>query len=177
MIEAEHTLVIDSDIDAVWDYVRDISRWALLFPGCRECEVIDERRSRWVIKVGAGGLVKTVHVLVDVGVWDGPGRVEFSYRLESEPVTGSGVYEAAASGAAATDVRLALRVAGTGQTAPMWEAVSKPLLPQMARSFAGALKAEIEQAAGVAPAPRLTWVARFKRWLRRLWRRLAGQFE
>ncbi len=169
MIEAEHSLVIDSDIDAVWEYVRDISRWALLFPGCRECEVIDERRSRWVIKVGAGGLVKTVHVLVDVGVWDGPGRVEFAYRLESEPVTGSGTYAASRSGGA-TDVRLALRVEGTGQTAPMWEAVSKPLLPQMAKSFAGQLKVEIEQAAGVAPAPRPNLFVRFMQWLRGLWR-------
>ena len=36
--------------------------------------------------------------------------------------------------------------------APMWEAMSKPLLPQLAKSFAEQLKAEIEKAAGAPPS-------------------------
>src|SRR6056300_1142151 len=94
MIEAEHSLVIESDINEVWNYVQDITKWANLFPGCRECEVIDDHNSKWVIKVGAGGLIKTVHVLVHIDQWDGPERVDFSYKLESEPVVGSGTYSA-----------------------------------------------------------------------------------
>ncbi len=168
MIEAEHAVTVGTDIDQVWEYVRDINRWALLFPGCREYEAIDDRRSRWVIKVGAGGLVKTVNVLVDVDRWDGPGSVEFSYRLETEPVTGSGSYLAVSQGGNATDIMLHLRVQGAGQAAPMWEALSRPLLPQMARSFANELKSEIEKASGLAaPAPaKASLVARIWRWLR-----------
>src|SRR5438045_2448165 len=88
VIEAEHSTVIDAPIGNVWDYVQEIRRWAGLFPGCRECQVIDANDSRWVIKVGAGGLVKTVNVRVRVDRWAGPERVEFSYRLEGEPVEG-----------------------------------------------------------------------------------------
>ena len=66
MIEAEHATCIAVPIGEVWSYVQDIEKWALLFPGCRECKVIDARDSRWIIKVGAGGLVKTVNVLVHI---------------------------------------------------------------------------------------------------------------
>lgn len=169
MIEAEHNLVIDTDIDNVWNYVQDISKWALLFPGCRECEVIDDHNSKWIIKVGAGGLIKTVNVLVHIDEWAGPERVDFTYKLESEPVVGSGSYVASKQGDQATAVKMHLRVEGSGQTAPMWEAVSKPLLPQMAKSFSGKLKNEIEAAAGIAVTPKPSIFVVFIQWLKSLW--------
>lgn len=173
MIEAEHALVIDTGIDDVWDYVQDISRWANLFPGCRECEVIDEHHSRWAIKVGAGGMIKTVNVLVQVEKWDGPGRVDFSYQLESEPVVGSGSYTAMRRSDIETEIGLRMQVQGSGQMAPMWEAMCKPLLPPMARAFATDLKAEVEAlSSGSAspPAARPSIIARLLGWLRELWR-------
>lgn len=170
MIEAEHSLAISADTDSVWGYVQDIRRWANLFPGCQACEVIDEQDSRWIIKVGAGGLVKTVTVLVHVEQWAGPERVDFSYRLEAEPVEGRGCYRAVEKSAVETEVTLALRVEGSGPMAPMWEAVSKPLLPQLAGTFAAKLKAEIE---GVAPVKRSV-VAVLLEWLRSRWQALRG---
>lgn len=171
MIEAEHSIVIDAPINGIWDYVQDIRKWAKLFPGCRECTVIDEHDSRWVIKVGAGGLVRTVNVLVHIDQWDGPERVNFSYKLAGEPVEGGGAYVARALGPRQTEISLKVRVSGSGSMAPMWEAVSRPLLPQLAKVFAGQLKAEIEQAVGVvlvaaaAPSP----LAAFGQWLQRAW--------
>ncbi len=180
MIEAEKSIVIDDAIDSVWDYVQDIRKWANLFPGCRECTVIDEHNSRWSIKVGAGGLVKTVNVLVHVDQWDGPERVSFSYKLETEPVVGSGFYIASRKGTHATEITLKVCVEGGGSMAPMWEAMSKPLLPQLAKTFAGKLKAEIEACAG-ASASQVAVVtetpsvfAAMGRWLRNLWRAVFG---
>jgi len=146
MIETEQTIVIDADIDRVWEYVRDIRRWANLFPGCRECTEIDSHDSRWTLKVGAGGLVRTVNALVHVDEWAGPERVNFSYKLEGDPVEGGGSYIAAKKGSQ-TEIALQVRVVGSGSMAPLWEAVSKPLLPRLAKSFAEQLKAEIEKTA------------------------------
>jgi carbon monoxide dehydrogenase subunit G len=146
VIETQASVPIDAPIKEVWGFVQDIRRWAQLFPGCRDCEVIDARNSRWTLKVGAGGLVRTVRVLVRVDEWAGPGRVDFSYTLEGDPVEGAGSYNASPAGTDATDVALTVRVAGTGPLAPLWEAMSRPLLPQLARAFAGRLKAEIERA-------------------------------
>lgn len=140
--------------------------------------MIDTNDSLWVIKVGVGGLVRTVRVRVHVERWAGPQEVDFRFQLESEQVVGSGSYRATTA-EGGTNVTLAVQVQGSGQMAPMWEAMSKPLLPQLARSFAGVLKAEIEQIAGsMAPPAPSSRFAVLVRWLRRLWRalveRLAG---
>ncbi|MDR2858649.1 MAG: SRPBCC family protein [Novosphingobium sp.] len=176
MIETEQTVVIDAAIGDVWNYVSDIQRWAALMPGMRECAVADANDSRWTLKVGVGGLVRTVKVDVHVDEWDGPGRVLFSYKLDGDPVQGGGTYTAKAVGESRTEIVLNVRVEGGGPMAPMWEAMGKPLLPQLAKGFAGQLKAEIEAvnapAAGHVPAAAPSGF--FAR-LRNLWRALFGR--
>ncbi len=144
MIDAEKSIVIDATIANVWAYVQDIRRWADLFPGCRECTVIDEHNSQWILKVGAGGLVRTVKVNVCVDEWAGPERVNFSYTLDAEPVHGNGSYSALVLADNQTEITLHVEVSGSGPMASMWEAVSRPLLPQLAKVFAEKLKTEIE---------------------------------
>ena len=154
MIETEQTVRVDRPIGGVWDYVRDIERWAQLMPGLQRCTVIDADDSRWTLKVGAGALVRTVNVLVHVERWEQPERVTFSYTLEGDPVRGGGTYQATALGADETEVALKVRVEGTGPMAPMWEAIGRPLLPQFAKGFAEQLKAAIEDTvAAPASAP------------------------
>ncbi|MBW8783378.1 MAG: SRPBCC family protein [Novosphingobium sp.] len=176
MIETEQSVTIAADIGTVWTFARDIRRWAGLMPGMQECEIVDDDNSRWTLKVGVGGLVRTVRVAVHVEQWDEPEQVLFAYRLEGDPVQGGGSYRAIASGTEATEVTLHVRVEGGGPMAPMWEAMGRPLLPQLAKGFAGQLKAEIEKAAGMAEqaiplaAERRSWLARVFDWLRRLWR-------
>ncbi len=181
MIEAEQSVTIAADIDAVWVYVERIEQWANLFPGCQQCELVNRDDSRWTLKVGAGGLVKTVRVLVHVEDWSGPRSVAFSFRLETEPVVGSGTYTALRESDDSTQVTMAVRVEGSGSMAAMWEAVSKPLLPQLAKTFATRLKAEIESgdAAGdvAVPAGWRSLLARAGQWLKKLWRRGSGKLS
>lgn len=172
MIETEQSVAVRASIDAAWDFARDIRRWAELIPGMQSCDVIDSDNSRWVVKVGVGGLVRTVTVDVQVTRWAGPDAVDFTYKLKGDPVTGGGSYRAAPS-TAGTDLTLTLRVAGTGPMAPMWEAMGSPVLPQLARGFAAQLRDGIEAAAGTAPAsatdaPRRSLWTRLTGWLRRL---------
>jgi carbon monoxide dehydrogenase subunit G len=167
MIATEQTVLVRADIDAAWDYARDIRRWAELVPGMQNCDVVDADNSRWVVKVGVGGLVRTVTVDVHVTRWAGPEAVDFTYKLQGDPVTGGGSYRAAA-GAEGTDLTLALRVEGAGPMAPMWEAMGRPVLPQLARAFAGQLRDGIEAAAAGTPMVgkrRLSLWARFLAWL------------
>ena len=108
---------------------------------------------RTLYMLGAGGLVRTVKVLVHVDEWDGPKRVTFSYKLEGDPVEGGGTYVASRKSGQQTEVVLKVQVVGGGPMAPMWEAMGKPLLPQLAKGFAGQLKSEIEAAAAATPQP------------------------
>lgn len=176
MIETVQAILVQTGSTAVWDYVRDIRRWAELLPGYQECEVIDDKTSRWTVKVGTGGMVRKVSVLVSIDNWTEPERVDFSFQLEGDPCEGGGAFLAAPQGSDSTDVTLQLQVSGSGPMAPMWEAMSKPLLPQLAKSFGGSLKREIEASAGVAvePAPP-GLLARLWQWLARLFRKPAEQ--
>jgi carbon monoxide dehydrogenase subunit G len=147
MLETAHTLLIEAPVDTVWDYVQDMRRWANLLPGCKECVMQDADNSRWIMKVGAGGLVRTVKAVVHVDKWDGPGRVDFSFKLEGDPVEGGGSYIAVETTPAQSQITLQVHVIGSGPLAPMWEAMSRPLLPRIAKSFASQLKEQIEKLA------------------------------
>lgn len=177
MIETEQTVVIQAPIERVWAFARDIRGWAGLMPGMQDCEVIDDDNSRWTLKVGVGGLVRTVRVQVHVETWDGPERVLFAYRLDGDPVSGGGAYAAARKGENETEVTLQVRVEGGGPMAPMWEAMGRPLLPQLARGFADQLKAAIEAAEAPQVQPQASpargaFVAAIVRWLGAVWRSL-----
>ena len=170
MINAKHELTIERPILKVWDYVEDLQQWSRLFPGCKECEMIDRDNSLWTIKVGVGGLVRTVLVRVQVEKWSAPEQVTFSFTLDSEPVVGHGSYQAVDNGELTTVV-LEVFVEGSGNMAPMWEAMCRPLLPQLAKTFANALKSEIEHVEQ-APAPcKLCWWQQLWQRLRSLLRR------
>lgn len=144
MIQSEQSITIDAAIEAVWGYTSDMCRWASFMPGCRSYELVDERNSRWTLKVGVGALVRTVRILVHIDQWEGPERVVFSFTLEGDPVKGNGSYVASRRSPNNTDLMLTLYVEGAGPMAPIWEAMSRPLLPTLIRSFCAKLKSEIE---------------------------------
>ncbi|MBU6268704.1 MAG: SRPBCC family protein [Sphingomonadales bacterium] len=144
MIETTQAVTVAAPIDAVWAHARDVSRWAEIMPGYRECQILDDDHSHWVLKVGVGGLVRTVKVNVTVTRWAGPEAVDFEYALEGDPVSGGGTYRATATEQGTTHLELHVRVIGGGPMAPMWEAMGRPLLPKFALGFANELKAAIE---------------------------------
>lgn len=172
MIETTQSVPVAVGIDKVWAYVKDIRRWAELMPGLQDCEIVGDDDSRWVLKVGVGGLVRTVKVDVHVDRWEGPERVFFSFRLQGDPVKGGGSYLARATSADAIDMTLSLRVEGSGPMAPMWEAMGRPLLPKFALAFAEQLAEGIEaefageQGRLALPLPKRG----FRAWLGRLLR-------
>ncbi|MEO6715707.1 MAG: SRPBCC family protein [Novosphingobium sp.] len=179
MIETAQTVTVDCGIDATWSYAKDFERWASIMPGYQSCEIADADNSRWVLKVGVGALVRTVKVQVHVLEWAGPERVDFSFKLEGDPVTGSGAYFATSKSATQTGMTLRVQVAGSGPMAPMWEAMGGPVLPKFAKSFAEQLKNRIEEFNGVdsqkAEVPRrLTGLAAFTAWLRSIWNAIVG---
>lgn len=175
MIETRQQVLVAAPIDMTWNYARDVERWAEIMPGYQSCEIVDEDNSLWVLKVGVGGLVRTVKVDVRVERWAGPECAEFAFRLRGDPVEGNGSYHAEPGADGRTQVALNVRVNGSGPMAPMWEAMGGPILPKFAKGFAEELKARIEAAAGTsepaAPPPaKPSLLARLLGWLKGLFR-------
>lgn len=173
MIETKQCVSVACGINDVWTYVRNIRNWAELMPGLEDCDIVNDDDSHWVLKVGVGGMVRTVKVDVHVDEWDGPGRVLFAYKLQGDPVRGGGSYHAVAKGPTDTEMTLAIRVEGSGPMAPMWEAMGRPLLPKFALAFAEQLRDGIEAQMGASPAAAAERKgAGFFSWLLRFLRRL-----
>jgi carbon monoxide dehydrogenase subunit G len=176
MIETEQTVLVNVGIDDTWTYARDMQRWASIMPGYQDCTIIDDDNSLWILKIGVGGLVRTVKVAVHVDEWAGPASVRFSVKLQGDPVEGGGTYHAVAQGPNQTQVNLKVYVSGSGPMAPMWEAMGGPVLPKFARSFAEQLKGMIEEAMGVpasaatSPARPASFIGRIGQWFASLWR-------
>ncbi|RLT98715.1 SRPBCC family protein [Ketobacter sp.] len=149
MIENEHSFLVETSVDDVWEYVENIPGWAAIFPGHQDCKLINADDSQWTIKVSAAGVTRTDRVQVHVEKWDKPQQVDFVFKVDDLPVEGNGSYKAAAVGQNQTQVTLKVCIIGSGPMAPMWEAVGTPMLPEFVKTFAHKLKAEIELAAGV----------------------------
>lgn len=127
----------------MWAHVHD---WAASFPGYQSFEVVDDKVSRWTVKVKLGSLTRTA---VE-GHRDQPTHIAFTLEGETEPITGSGSFDAAVGRDSSTDVRIGLAVAGSGS--PAMEAMSRPVLPRLGTAFAEVLRRDIEAAARPAEA-------------------------
>jgi carbon monoxide dehydrogenase subunit G len=119
----EHTvwLTVEASIAQSFGLVRDMANWAAHMPGYVSFEIVNDRESVWVLKVGFGALRRTVRVRVRIEDWREPDHVAFSYRVDDASVTGSGHYDAHAVGGVATGMELAVRIVGEGPMSPVWE--------------------------------------------------------
>lgn len=181
MIETTQTVTVAAPIEASWKLARDIECWAEIMPGYKSCEIFDADNSQWILKVGVGGMVRTVTVDVHVERWAGPEEVDFRFVLKGDPVTGRGTYRARSLSPHETQLALHVEISGTGPMAGMWEAMGGPVLPKFARNFAEELKARMEASVTTARPPagdtapivapvstRKGLIARFLSWLRGL---------
>jgi carbon monoxide dehydrogenase subunit G len=144
VLETQQTFTIDAPIEEVWAYVCDISNWATSMPGYQSFEEVDERNSKWVIKVALGALTRTVLLDVQITEWREPDRVAFSLRGENDPVEGDGTFAAIAADGV-TDITFVLAISGNGPMAATMEAMSRPVVPRMASAIGESLKRAIEE--------------------------------
>jgi len=170
VIETEHSFQIAAPLDEVWDYVRNIENWASSMPGYSSFELVDDQHSKWVLKVSMGALVRTVKLAVEITEQRKPDHIAFSLEGENDPVHGTGTFDAKANGLTETDVAFTLAITGSGAAAGTMEAISRPIVPRMARKVGDKLKEEIEGRSGTTSAAavevRVGPLKRFWLWLR-----------
>ena len=77
MPSGTHTTELDLPIEKVWDFVKDMDRWAPLVPGYIEHEIINDKQSTWTFKGDIGIMQKTVKLQIDITEWTEPSLVTF----------------------------------------------------------------------------------------------------
>jgi carbon monoxide dehydrogenase subunit G len=94
MATGTHTVVIPVDVQAVWDYVSDLEKWATAVPAYKEHEIINEKQSNWTFEGSMKGIKKTIQARVDITEWNEPSNIKFEIQGLSDNFTGSGHFMA-----------------------------------------------------------------------------------
>ena len=96
MATGTHKVEIPVDVQAVWDYVSDLEKWATSVPAYKEHEIINDKQSIWTFEGSVKGIKKTVEVQVDITEWNEPSNIKFELKGLSDNFTGSGQFTAEA---------------------------------------------------------------------------------
>jgi len=144
-LESEETFVVNAPREKVWDYTSDMRNWATNMPGYESFEQLNDTDSRWTLEVKIGPFRRTVRMVVHLTEWNEPEHVAFTLRSETDPVTGTGGFDAIATGECETTVKLRLRIDSSGPMAGMMESLARPVLARMQKSFAEAIAEDIEK--------------------------------
>ncbi len=144
-LESQESFVVQASRELVWAYTSDMRNWASNMPGYQSFEQLNENDSRWTLQLKLGPFKRTVRMLVHISEWDEPRHVSFDLHAETDPVNGTGGFDAEESGEHATSVTLRLRIESSGPMAGMMESMAKPVLERMQRAFALAMTSDIER--------------------------------
>ncbi|SOC41004.1 CoxG family protein [Ureibacillus acetophenoni] len=94
MATGTHTVEIPVEVQAVWDYVSDLEKWATEVPAYKEHEILNDKQSIWTFEGSVKGIKKTIQAQVDIIEWNEPSNIKFELKGLSDNFTGSGQFTA-----------------------------------------------------------------------------------
>ncbi|MGN7388940.1 CoxG family protein [Sporosarcina sp. SAFN-015] len=143
MPSGTHTTELDLPIEKVWDFVKDMDRWAPLVPGYIEHEIINDKQSTWTFKGDIGIMQKTVKLQIDITEWTEPSLVTFDLTGLNENFAGNGYFKAEAISDSKTVMHGNLDITAKGVMGPMVNAILKSFVPKTAQDLTKAIAEEI----------------------------------
>jgi len=146
MAEHTHTLTTHVPPGAVWEFVRDMDRWAPFMLGYQSHEKRSERESLWTLKGDVGSLTRKVDFRVQITEWTEPERVRFTLEGVGEDMQGDGSLDIAAldPNAQVADSKELAAVSAPGFLTRLWAALVRLVLGQRG---AGTRRASTQPAA------------------------------
>ncbi len=92
MAQVRHETAIAAPTGVVWDYVRDMDRWAPFITGYQAHERHSDTRSTWTVRGDVGPLARTVRFDVEITEWVEGEHVAFVLTGINEQMNGRGVF-------------------------------------------------------------------------------------
>ncbi|SEA60360.1 CoxG family protein [Paenibacillus sp. 276b] len=143
MPNGSHQIQLEISIHTIWDFVRDMNKWAPLVPGYIEHEILNQHQSTWSFKGDLGFVKKTVKLQIDITQWQEPTRVSFDLTGLSDNFSGNGYFEADAINKHLTMMTGYLDITAKGAMGPMINSILKNFVPKTAFELSEAIAAEI----------------------------------
>jgi carbon monoxide dehydrogenase subunit G len=139
MPSGTHIKELDVPIERIWDFVKDMDKWAPLVPGYIEHNILNEKQSTWVFKGDIGIMQKTVKLRIDITEWKEPTRVTFDLTGLNENFSGSGYFEVEPLSSNQTRMYGNLDITAKGMMGAMINAILKSFVPKTAEELTEAI--------------------------------------
>lgn len=168
MNSVQRELVVNKDLQAVWEFVKNMGNWASQMPGYMSHELLNDDDSVWTLNVNFGPFARPVVIDVHVTQWIAPSQVTFEVKGRSDPFRGSGVFLAHKTDAG-TAISLQFGAEGTGSMAKVVSAMVPPVLNYVGDGFSANLAKALSERLPAEGAPSRG------HGLREFWRHLVQQ--
>ncbi|UII54237.1 SRPBCC family protein [Cytobacillus spongiae] len=149
MPKGVHTDVLELPVQAVWDFVSVMDKWAPLVPGYIEHEVINDRESTWTFEGDLGFMKKEICMKVHITSWQEPSKVAFDLTGINENFTGEGYFRATPIGENVTEMTGCLDISAKGMMAPVVNGVLKSFVPNTATELTKGVSERLKEVHGV----------------------------
>lgn len=144
-----HEVELDLGINTIWDFVKDMDKWAPLVPGYVKHEIINDRESTWEFKGDIGIMKKLVRLKIDIKDWIEPSTVTFDLKGLNENFGGNGYFKAEVIDENRTKMVGCLDITAGGAMGPMINVILKNFVPKTAVDLTTAIASKIEEVNGV----------------------------
>lgn len=143
MPSGTHEVVIDLPIEKVWNFVKDMDKWAPLVPGYMEHVIISDEQSTWTFKGDLGMVQKIIKLQIDIKEWIEPTTVKFDLTGLNENFAGDGYFLAEVITGNQTKMIGYLDITAKGMMGPMINGILKSFVPKTTVEFTDKIAEEI----------------------------------
>ncbi|WP_085991596.1 CoxG family protein [Oceanobacillus senegalensis] len=145
MPNGKYTTEIHTSIDRVWNFVSDINNWAPLVPGYIEHKIINDKQSTWKFVSDIGIIKRTLHMKIDITMWQEPTKVTFNLTGLNENFSGKGYFEAGSITDSKTSITGFLDITAKGVLGPAINPVLKTVIPKTATELTSEIAIKIKE--------------------------------
>lgn len=139
MPNGSHQAIVDIPINKIWNFVKDMDKWAPLIPGYITHEKQNERQSTWEFYSDIGIMKKKICLMVNITEWIEPKRVSFELKDIHEKLTGNGYFKAEEVGKRSTRITGYLNLSASGAMGKVVNKMLKTSLPKAAEELTAAI--------------------------------------
>lgn len=181
MPQREARFTVNAPPEELWRFIRDFESLCTCIPGVERITVVDERTAELTVREKIGVVPLIVELRAQIDSEDPPHRLHATAKAEHLTMAIDVSLQASASG---TELLTLFDVKGEGQLKAIVDRLFERRATERTAQFADSLQQRFgavgaRDAAAqipVGPGAARDGVGRIARWLKRLWRRLRGQF-
>jgi carbon monoxide dehydrogenase subunit G len=169
MPRREATFEVNASPGEVWRFIRDFESLCTCIPGVERVKPLDGRTAELTVKEKIGVVPLVVTLTAHIDAEEPPRRLHATARAEHLTMD---IDVSLQANGAATELRSAFDVTGTGQLKPIVDRLFEKRATERTAQFAECLGRRFGAAAApAAPAPKRAglraWLAALRRWLGR----------